>query len=225
MKVNQKETSYIIKLILLGSLSIAITGCASQPDYRCDIPDDCAPVYKNYKLAVNDERPEGWVSQGADPSLPPGVKASSDHTPEDKQEAPEGSDGLLDELLGNSEEVEQESIRPFVRGEVDVHEGPVFVPPKPHRIWLAHWKGGNGELNSGNYTYLTTPGYYLYMGDKYLALPYGVASDGAAAAETFNGIPRATFSPVRPTNYGFEPEESKSPEGTLDDMVQPKQEG
>jgi len=225
MMANRKMITHKMASVVLGSGALLLAGCASQPDYRCEIPEDCAPVHQNYELAVSDEQLEGWVSQGADPSLPPGVEDPSKRAKEIEDEVNSRDSGLFGGWFSRSEKEKRDAIRPFVRGEVDVHEGPVFIPPKPHRIWLGHWKGENGELNSGNYTYLTTPGYYLYMGDKYLALPYGVDEGGAAAAETFNGLPRATFSPVRPTNYGFEPEEAKAPKGTLDGMVQPDQEG
>jgi hypothetical protein len=205
------------KSIILAIGAVVLSGCSSQPEYRCSIPEACAPVHENYDLATKDETKDGWVSEGADPSLPPGVEPKEEESSQD-----EDDDGWFSGWFSSdSEEERRAKLQPVMSGEVDVHSGPVFVPPRPHRIWLAHWKGEAGELNSGNYTYLTTPGYYHYMGEKYLALPYGVESGQSAQAETFNGIPRATFSPVRPDDLGFDAVESDTPTGVLDGMVQP----
>jgi hypothetical protein len=209
------------KTLFLVSSIAAIAGCASQPDYGCDIPEACAPVNENYQLALQDENPTGWVSEGANPNLPPGVK------PIEKEEPPVNSSrkeegGFWSGLFGSDEDENKIEIVPIMGGETDVYGGAVFVPPRPHRIWLGHWKGRSGELNSGNYTYLTTPGYYNYQGERYLALPYNVSSNGAAQGPT--GLSEATLSPVRPDQLGFRPKESKQPSGVLDDMVQPSQE-
>jgi hypothetical protein len=215
--MNDLYSKKLLKTVLAMSVSgVVLSGCASQPDYRCEIPEACAPVHENYDLAIKDEQLDGWVSDGADPSLPPGVEPKEEESDSDDN----GNGGWFNSWFGGDDSNKQD-LAPIAQAEVDVHGGAVFVPPRPHRIWLDHWKGEGGELNSGNYTYLTTPGYYIYMGERYMALPYGVSSDGSAAVDTFNGIPRATFSPVRPDDLGFDSIESDRPSGVLDDMVQP----
>lgn len=193
----------------------ALHGCASQPDYGCAIPEACAPVHENYDHAVSDDSPDGWVSEGADPGLPPGVEPLEDTK---KENAEDDSDGWFSGWFSSKKE--NTKILPVMAGETDTHDGAVFVPPKPHRIWLSHWKGVSGELNSGNYTYLTTPGYYLYMEERYLALPYGAKSSGSDATG-ITGMPRATFTPVRPDQLGFQADEAPVQSGVLEDMVQP----
>lgn len=212
-----KAMTPTLKMTSLLLAAGVLAGCASQPDYSCDIPDACAPVHDNYEQAVNDEDLEGWVSDGADPQLP----EEAERREREKREAKRRErEGWFFGLFGGESDDASIEDRPVIQGETDVHDGAVYIPPRPHRIWLGHWKGESGELNSGNYTYLTTPGYYLYMGEKYLALPYGVDSKADTAAG-LSGMPRATFSPIRPDQLGFRAEESDVPKGVLDSMVQP----
>lgn len=214
-----KQLSNPIKYTAIALAFGVLAGCASQPDYGCSIPDACAPVHENYDLSTKDESKDGWVSEGADPALPPGVEPQEKERKKGRESADDS--GWFDGWFGKKEE---QKVTPVMAGETDVHDGAVFVPPKPHRVWLSHWKGSAGELNSGNYTYLTTPGYYIYMGERYLALPYGAESNSSGAAG-LPGVPRATFTPVRPDQLGFQSSESEAPSGVLDDMVQPNSGG
>lgn len=40
--------------------------------------------------------------------------------------------------------------------------GPVFLPPKPYRFWVAPWTDANGLLHSGEQVFFTTPGKWSY---------------------------------------------------------------
>lgn len=73
--------------------------------------------------------------------------------------------------------------------------GPVYIPAKPFRLWVAPWTDANGLVHSGEYLYFATPARWSYGP---LALP-GAASGvmGPAAPENlgFNPVPVGTSTP------------------------------
>lgn len=65
--------------------------------------------------------------------------------------------------------------------------GPVFVPPKPYRFWVAPWSDANGVLHSGEQMFFTTPGKWAY----------GPMNKNGAAGDL--------ISPITPGDLGFKP--------------------
>ena len=65
--------------------------------------------------------------------------------------------------------------------------GPVFMPPKPYRFWVAPWTDANGLLHSGEQVFFTTPGKWTYG-------PMGKS-----------GSLGDLMAPIRPQDLGFRP--------------------
>lgn len=88
--------------------------------------------------------------------------------------------------------------RPYFRGEESGYPEPgergmpVFKQPEVHRVWVAPYVDGDGNLRSGEYTYFSTPGQWNYGSTRR-------AGEGSAI-----------FGPARPDNLGFAPVQTKS---------------
>ncbi len=74
--------------------------------------------------------------------------------------------------------------------------GPVFLPPKPYRYWVAPWTDANGLLHSGEQVFFTTPGRWTY----------GEMGKNGAAGDL--------ISPIKPSELGFKPILRKPKEAT-----------
>lgn len=76
---------------------------------------------------------------------------------------------------------------PSTRGE------PVFQQPNVYRVWVAPYVDAEGNLRSGEYVYISTPGKWNYGSLKKSGSGSGI------------------FSPVRPNELGFNPSSNRAP--------------
>lgn len=154
------------KLILLTCASAALTGCGLTPTTN---ENDCALNGPN----VNKCHSMEGVHEAA-------VRAN----PQSHRTSPS--------VLSPGAQ-EQQSSNPYFNGQLNPMPAPsqngmpVFQQPKVLRVWVAPYVDADGNLRSGEYAYVATPGQWNYGGLK---------KPGAAA-----GI----FGPSRPDKLGFTP--------------------
>lgn len=81
-------------------------------------------------------------------------------------------------------------------------QGPLFVPAKPYRYWVAPWTDNNGVVHGGEMQYFVVPGHFLY--------------GGLEAPGTSSGL----MGPVTPEALGFKPVKQNP---AADDLISPRQ--
>lgn len=184
----------------LLTLTTLLGGCATT-DYNCPMPEACSPVRDNYKAALSDESPNGWQVGGTDSS-----------EKEDSEEF-HWSDLKFWQSDFDALTEERNYTGSVYRVEGDDRETPIYIPPQPYRIWLEHWNDMQGQIQSGNYAYVTIEGRWIYLGQSY---PIATGNDSPAGQ-----IPPAMITPVKPTDMGFDPVPATAPKGALSDIIQP----
>lgn len=163
------EILAMTKTLLALTVLTALTGCAGfgAPVYECGLDETpgakCASMEQAYARVKR---------------VDPKVKSTSIF--EDK----------------TSKETHEDA-KPFFQGkesefpEPGQQGMPVFTQPKVHRVWVAPYVDGDGNLRTGEYTYFSTAGSW----------GYGTTRKSGAAA----GI----FGPAKPGNLGFNPVDIK----------------
>lgn len=199
-----------MKLALPLIFSVAVlSGCASNP-HSCEMPEACSPVRSNYEAAIADPSPDGWLA---------GDKQSSASQPSKADDDSSGSGWGFSKWFSSDEDEPSRALKSAQ--EEDAVAAPVYIPAKPHRVWLAPWLDQQGQLRSGSYLYFTTPARWRYLGQEY---PADSGSSTLAGQSSKFGMPPARIiEPVAPDNYGFQPVPSVAPQGVLPEMTQPTQ--
>lgn len=154
-------------LILISTLS-ALSGCAflEEPKYSCPLEGveraKCASMEETYAASRN---------------MDPNKKSSSVFDNKSKKDQ-------ISEQKPFFEGKQSHYPEPSNRGE------PVFQQPNVYRVWVAPYVDADGNLRSGEYVYISTPGKWNYGTLK--------------RAGSGSGI----FSPVKPSELGFNPSSS-----------------
>jgi len=156
------------RFALLALVSAALVGCSSTPrtpTYECPLDTvgeaKCASVERAHQAAVSaDVQGQRRVQSVFDPRV---------QAPTETHAQP-----FFSRQLNPMPEPSQNGM-------------PVFQQPRVMRVWVAPYVDADGNLRSGEYAYISTPGAWSYGGLK---------RPGAAA-----GI----FGPSRPDNLGFAP--------------------
>lgn len=158
--------------IALATLTLAVlAGCSSAPR----APEYACPLDQN---AIN---------RGACASMQDAYKAS--------RTMQRGSEnGRVQSVFdARVQENSPQNERPMFSGQPSNYPDPgqtgmpVFQQPKVLRVWVAPYVDADGNLRSGEYTYISTPGSWNY------------------GTTTKPGSASGIFEPQRPSNLGFTP--------------------
>lgn len=146
---------------------VLLTGCMSVPPHRCKLGEynpDCHTMNDVYQQAIH--TPASHASSMEQVMKPDAAHPANKTAPA----APLPNHG-------------QAYAEPGQTGQ------PVFKEPTVHRVWIAPYVDGDGNLRSGEYTYFSTPGEWSYG---------SLRQPGAAGGSTL-------FAPTKGGQLGFTP--------------------
>lgn len=156
-------------LVPLSLAGLVLSGC-STVKYDCELKDipaaKCASMDESYRTSATTPGPITKNRQSVFERSGMQVSAPTDRGMSDK---------------------------PFFKGEdsgfpeAGERGMPVFRQPEVHRVWVAPYVDGDGNLRTGEYTYFSTPGQWNY------------------GTTTRPGEGSAIFGPGRPGQLGFTP--------------------
>lgn len=125
-----------MKKVSLFSFGLLIlSGCSSIP-YSCALGNECVGTDEAYEAAIENR---GNSESTLGEPFKKGNKASRTRPGSSQQE-----------LLVESE------WRPYAGG--GLSDQPLYLPPRPVRIWIAPWQAEDGLLRSGQFIYATRKG-------------------------------------------------------------------
>lgn len=128
------------------------------PAHDCPIPNACSPLKTVYEASVSDEGSIGYSV------------LDSDNIDKKENNSTVSVNEGFDLVSNDSEKQKRPSVERkelasplnsgFKAGEAEWH------PPVPYQVWLAPWVDRKGILNSGQYSWFTSKGYWTIEGIK-----------------------------------------------------------
>lgn len=174
------KNTTVAKGLVAIALPVLLAACAAP--YSCQLGNECVNVSESYDAIRGGE----GDSQGA-------IKTG------DRKRIENTRLGKGAKNSSNSAGVSQ-AFRPYAGGQLD--DKPVYIPPRPIRIWIAPWtnhkldKKGDGYLMSGQFMYVTVGGKWNYgemaergQAGKRMLKPYMTPEVVEDAGETSDGQP------------------------------------